>query len=105
MIFDPDSYARFLDETKDLGLPILPATRVLTSKAQAREAMDRFKVRVPKAFMSQLPEKDDNKGTQGLEATLKLVEALRSRGAPGVQLFVFSETKIAAKAFKILQKL
>jgi methylenetetrahydrofolate reductase (NADPH) len=107
MLFDPESYARFL-ELLDKGgvrVPVLPGTRVLKSREQAVKMMEKFRVTVPKAMLDALPEKDRPGAVEkGVELFDRFVEKLRAYGAPGVHLFVISDTAGATKALESLAK-
>ncbi|MEO5969211.1 MAG: methylenetetrahydrofolate reductase [Bdellovibrionia bacterium] len=101
MLFDPDAYARFRDlcQKSDVNVPILPGTRFLKTRAQALRMMDKFKVRIPGNILEKLDEKE-GPGTmeKGLELFLSLADRLRSLGAPGIHLYVISDTKGASSA-------
>jgi methylenetetrahydrofolate reductase (NADPH) len=91
MVFDPDLYARFLErcERHGLDVPVLPGTRILRSRLQARRTAEKFGVTVPRAMREALGSLDDPNATdRALDAFEALVERLRARGAPGVHLFV-----------------
>lgn len=99
MLFDVDSYARFLDETSDFAIPILPGTRLLKSKEQAMRMAKRFQVPVAKSHLALLPDTDtDANDEKTLEAFYKLTEDLKKRGAPGIHIFVLSDVTLATKA-------
>jgi methylenetetrahydrofolate reductase (NADPH) len=104
MLFDPDAYARFRDlcESHGVKAPILPGTRVLKSRPQAEKMMTKFRVAVPKETLERLPEADGLE--QGLEAFMRLVERLKSLGAPGIHLFVISDTAGATAALERLRR-
>jgi methylenetetrahydrofolate reductase (NADPH) len=101
MLFDPDAYARFRDlcQKNDVNVPILPGTRFLKTRAQALRMMEKFKVKVPGNILEKLDEKE-GPGTmeKGLELFLSLAERLRGLGAPGIHLYVISDTKGASSA-------
>jgi methylenetetrahydrofolate reductase (NADPH) len=98
MVFDPEAYGRLLDrcERSGVDVPVLPGTRILRSRVQARRTAARFGVSVPAALLGQLGSLDDPGATErALDLTCRLVERLRSYGAPGVHLFVTDTTSAA----------
>lgn len=95
MLFDADAYGRLLDRcgARGLDVPVLPGTRLLRSRLQATRTAQKFGVAVPasvrRALPAALPSADDPGATDAaVEAFLRLVERLRSLGAPGVHVFV-----------------
>lgn len=103
MIFDPEAYARFLDQTSHLQIPILPGTRLLKSKAQAQRMASRFQVKLCPDFLAALPDTDaEARPEHSIAAFLDLTERLRSFGAPGIHIFVMSDTEIAVQALRHL---
>ena len=104
MLFDADVYSRFLDlcEKNQISVPILPGTRLLKSRAQALRMMKKFKVSVPTEILNALPEEEANLEL-GVELFLKFVEKLKQRGAPGIHLYVISDTEGAKTALKTLR--
>jgi methylenetetrahydrofolate reductase (NADPH) len=107
MLFDPEVYARFLEQCAKNGIqvPILPGTRILKSQAQARRMMAKFRVQVPKQTLDALPEEDGpNALAQGLELFMGLVDRLKSYGAPGIHLFVIVDTNGACTALEHLSR-
>lgn len=101
MVFDPEVYARFLEGCARHGVrvPILPGTRVLKSRAQAERMALKFRVAVPAETLDALGDESDPRGVErGVELFLKLTERLRGYGAPGVHLYVISDTPVATRA-------
>lgn len=92
MLFDPESYSRFLDDLggKLKGVPVIPGTRVLTSRKQATKIAERFGSKVPAWLMGALPESNEEGSTAYLDLFLRLAEEFKRRGAPGVHLFVIA---------------
>jgi methylenetetrahydrofolate reductase (NADPH) len=91
MVFDAEVYGRFLDrcERHGLDVPVLPGTRILRSRAQARRTAGKFGVAVPPALLERLGSLDAPGATErALDLFGRLVERLRAYGAPGVHLFV-----------------
>jgi methylenetetrahydrofolate reductase (NADPH) len=103
MLFDADSYARFLDETAAFSIPILPGTRLLKSKAQALRMAARFQVPVSQSYLDLLPETDaEASEEQTLNAFYRLTEKLKALGAPGIHIFVLSDVALSSKAIREL---
>jgi methylenetetrahydrofolate reductase (NADPH) len=95
MCFDPEVYARFLElcAKNGVNVPILPGTRILKSRAQAQKMCEKFRVSIPKAMLNALPEKETpDSAAQGVELFLKLTEQMKKMGAPGIHLYVISDT-------------
>ena len=91
MVFDPALYGRFLDrcERHGLDVPVLPGTRVLRSRGQARRTAAKYGVSVPPDLLGGLGRPDDPAATEkALDLFARLVQRLREYGAPGVHLFV-----------------
>jgi methylenetetrahydrofolate reductase (NADPH) len=105
MLFDPDSYGRFVDDCHKNGLniPILPGTRFLKTKNQAIRMATKFKVKIPASTLEALPEEDGPEAIQiGLELFYQLTQNLKRLGAPGVHLYVISDTEGASLALRRL---
>lgn len=107
MLFDVDSYARFLDASARSGLhiPVLPGTRLIRSQKQALRMAERFGVSVPKTYLDRLPVDDSNASPdQALEAFHHFSDELKKAGAPGLHLFVLSDTELAQRALRDLAR-
>jgi methylenetetrahydrofolate reductase (NADPH) len=105
MCFDPDVYARFVDlcAKNQIDVPILPGTRILKSKSQAAKMSQKFRVSVPQSILNELPEKDSPDAVErGVELFLKLTERMKALGAPGIHLYVISDTEGASVGLKKL---
>ena len=105
MLFDIDAYRRFVDDLGKNGIdiPIVPGTRILKNKDQARRMAARFAVSVPDSLMQRLPEKDDpDADKKSLDAFLEYGRQLQEIGAPGVHLFVLSDTEISCRFLKAI---
>lgn len=105
MLFNPDHYERCLSELAQKGIkaPILPGLRILKSKKQAAVMTQRFQCHVPDWYVKALPEEGQVfSEAQILEPFYKLVERLKELGAPGVHLFILSDTKTNVAAAKEL---
>lgn len=111
MLFSPDSYYDFLERCAKAGtqVPILPGTRILKSQSQAQKMAARFEVAMPEDFLKTLPADDMNSATDAemdriLEPFFKLTERFKAAGAPGLHLFVLSDTTLCCAALKHLSK-
>ena len=107
MIFDPEVYARFVDllTRNQVLVPILPGSRILKSKPQADRMMAKFKVKVPSAIYSQLPDADGPDAIKyGTDLFIKFVERLKSLGAPGIHVYVIVDTVGASHALTELRR-
>lgn len=106
MMFDTDAYARFLDlcASDGISIPILPGTRILKSRAGAERMMKKFRVSVPASVLARLPETDTPDGASyGIELFLEQVERFKRLGAPGIHLFVISDTPSGTRALEALR--
>lgn len=112
MLFDADAYARFLDACDRAGLarlPILPGTRILKTQKAAARMMQKFRVQIPADVLAGLPADDAALAADpasreaGLQAFLRLTERLRALGAPGIHLFVISDTPSAVAGLNALR--
>lgn len=101
MLFDADSYARFLDKcgASGLDIPILPGTRLLKSQSQAQRMAQRFGVSVSPSLLGRLPEDmSPHSPERVLEVFYRFSDDLKRKGAPGLHVFVLSDTELAQKA-------
>ena len=109
MLFCADSYARFIEEIAAAGceIPILPGTRLLRSREQAAKMSARFGVHVPESYLRKLAatDRDPAAKSASLDAAQSLMEALKNAGAPGLHLFVLSETELASTAIRKIAKI
>ena len=104
MIYSVESYSDFLEmlQQRKISTPILPGARILSTQAQALRMQDRFQIQIPKTLINSLPEKENP--SQALEVFLKLVESFKKAGAPGLHIFVLTDTALAGQALKSLRK-
>ncbi len=105
MLFDPESYAQFLEQCfkHKIHVPLLPGTRLLKTRTQALRAMEKFKVKIPQETLNALPENDHPDALKiGLDLFMKLVERLKILGAPGIHLYVIADTAGASQALRFL---
>lgn len=104
MLYDVDSYKRFLDECASLGIhiPILPGLRILKTKSQAIKMRDRFQISMPEKFLNSLPEQEN--AEQALQVFVDLIAQFRKVGAPGVHVFVLSDTELSCQGVRALLK-
>lgn len=106
MLFDPEAYARFLDLCGKNGVdvPVLPGTRILKSRAQALRMTKRFEVGISDELFRALPEDDKTSDPEHVtDVFLKFTEKLKSLGAPGLHLFVLSDTELCCSLLKKLR--
>lgn len=107
MIFDDQAFENFCTELSDVGVrkPILPGVRILKSKKQARLMKSRFGCNVPDWYLNALPDESDNfSEDQILEPFFKLIDKFKSAGAPGVHVFILSDTNSCSKAIQTILK-
>jgi len=107
MLFDPEAYGRFVDlcEAAHVSVPILPGTRLLKTRKQAERMAAKFHVSVPGELLAQLPDEDSPDAVlRGVELFMRLVEKLKTYGAPGIHLFVISDTNGATAALSRLKQ-
>jgi methylenetetrahydrofolate reductase (NADPH) len=103
MCFDPEIYARFMDKLAKVGVfvPILPGTRILKSRTQAQKMASKFRVTVPESLLKALPEVEDADSVKrGVELFHQLTERMQALGAPGIHLYVISDTPSSAEALR-----
>ncbi len=113
MLFDADAYSRFLDLCGSAGVavPVLPGTRILKSQEQGARMAKRFEVSLPTDVHATLPTeeqlKKDPRGAneKALEVFMKFSERLKSLGAPGIHVFVLSDTEISCQLLQRLSKI
>ncbi len=103
MLYDSDSYSRFLDDLgkENIMTPIVPGARILKSRSQAERMISKFGIKIPKLYLDSLPESENPE--QALDVFLNLVERLKKAGAPGLHVFVLVDTELACKAIKALR--
>lgn len=105
MMFDVDSYARYLDECAANGIhiPILPGVRIARSRPQAERIAKRFNIPAPESLLARLPVDDKvPSNDEALAAFVEMTEQFRQAGAPGIHLFVLSDTELACGLLKDL---
>ncbi len=105
LLYDPESYARFLDlcEKAQISIPILPGTRLIKTRAQALKMITKFKTRIPQDTLNRLDEVEGPDSLQrGIDLLLSLVDRLKALGAPGIHLYVIADTQSAALTLRRL---
>ena len=105
LLFDPESYARFLDQCGKQGVsvPILPGTRILKTRTQALKMAAKFKTQIPRATLDQLDEHEGPDSLErGVDVFLHLADRLKVLGAPGIHLYVITDTQSACIALRRL---
>ncbi len=101
MLFDAEAYARFMDlcGTAGISVPVIPGTRLLKTRGQAERMASKFRVSVPNDVVNSLALEDGPDAVaRGLEIFMKFVDRLKQLGAPGIHLFVISDTQGAQTA-------
>lgn len=107
MLFDADLYSEFLEiaSKKSISAPVLPGSLILKSKTQAHALSKRFNVKVSDKILKKLPEKRPEGSIEyAVDLFLDYVEDLKRAGAPGVHLFVLSDTNGCRSALEKLSK-
>ena len=107
MCFDPELYAKFCDDSAKSGIqiPVLPGSRVLKSQKQAHRLSSRFGVSVPQSYIDRLPEvSSKDSGNQAVDLFMEQVESFKKYGAPGIHIFVLSDTQRSCNAIQRLTK-
>lgn len=105
ILFDPDSYGRFLDLSAKHGIniPCLPGTQILKSQPQAERIRNRFQIPIPERIMKLLPAEEKNASIDNSVHVLReLADDFRRKGAPGLHLFVLNDTEYAQTALSQL---
>ena len=105
MLFDVNAYARFLDMSKknNIHIPVLPGARILKSREQGERMAKRFQVSFPKSLSDSLPTeerlKNDPTGAarQSVDAFVYFTNKLKALGAPGLHVFVLTDTELACQ--------
>lgn len=106
MLFSEKSYEDFLNlcHKNNIKIPILPGARILKSKAQAERMTKRFQCQISKDYYNSLPDNESpDTLNQSLEAFLVFVQKLKKIGAPGMHLFVLSDTDICSQSLRQMQ--
>jgi methylenetetrahydrofolate reductase (NADPH) len=100
MLYDVDSYKRFLDETAKhhCSVPILPGFRILKTQKQALTMKNRFQISMPDQLLKKLPETENY--AQSLQVFCDLIQQFKSAGAPGLHLFVLSDLDLCCQLLK-----
>jgi methylenetetrahydrofolate reductase (NADPH) len=102
MVYDIDSYAQFLEELSKnkCDIPVLVGTRVLKTQKQAMTMKQRFGIKIPDWYYKALPETENK--DKAYELFLELAEGFKKTGAPGIHVFVLTDTELSCKAIKKL---
>lgn len=96
--FDPDLYARLVDELAVLGndKPIVPGVFPVTSPAVVRRFAGMNAAAVPEDFFARVEAADaPERHRMAVEAAVELSQALLDRGAPGVHLYTMNRSEVA----------
>jgi len=113
MIFDADAYGRFMDlcQKNKINVPVIPGSRILKSSDQGHRMAQRFQVSMPNSLASKLPTDDDVKKDpkaaheKSLNAFVDFTTRLKALGAPGLHVFVLSDTDISCQFIDRLTKI
>jgi methylenetetrahydrofolate reductase (NADPH) len=107
MLYNVEAYSKFLEQCAKakINIPILPGSRILKTKTQALKMASRFQVSMPKAYLAGLSE-NENEDSQkrAVDQFFTYVEALKKAGAPGVHVFVLSDTQSSCFAIEEIKK-
>jgi len=107
MLFDEDRYSEFIESLDKAGVrvPILPGSLILKSKEQAAKLAKRFQVSINQKWFDRLPEKKDESRTQEcIDLFLEYTERLKQKSAPGIHLFVLSDTQSCASLISAMTR-
>ncbi len=110
MLFDTDAYGRFIDlcDKAKIKIPVLPGTRIIKTREAGERMAKRFEISLPKSLAQNLASDEDLKKDpvgaieKSLTAFTRFTEKLKSLGAPGLHVFVLSDTEISCQ---LLQRL
>lgn len=104
MAYDADSYSEFCNQLakKNCNIPILVGTRLLKTQKQALNMIKRFQIKIPSWYLNQLPENED--AQKSLELFIKLAQGFKKSGAPGIHVFVLSDTIGSSQAIRALKE-
>ena len=94
--FNPDSYFRFVDDARRLGLdvPIVPGIMPIVSSTQLMRFSDACGAEIPRWLRLRLQGMgDDGKAIRefGLDVVTRLCERLREGGAPGLHFYTMNQ--------------
>ena len=105
--YNPDSYFRFVDEVRKLGLDIqvVPGVMPIVSSTQLMRFSDACGAEIPRWIRLRLQSYgDDSKSIRefGLDVVTRLCEQLRAGGAPGLHFYTMNQ---AAASVEICRRL
>ncbi|HRK02139.1 MAG TPA: methylenetetrahydrofolate reductase [Oligoflexia bacterium] len=108
MLFSADPYKRFVEALAKRGLnvPILPGVRIITSAQTAERMRNKFSdVSIPDSLIEKLTKAHSKEAARevGMNATLELCQELLKAGAPGIHIFVMSDTGSACELISALR--
>lgn len=110
MLFDVDAYSRFLDlcaRKKIRNIPILVGTRLLKTRQAAERMAARFQVAIPRSTLDRLPDDTEAKApdtlVRAVDSFMDFTERLKKAGAPGIHLFVLSDTTGSCEVLRKLR--
>jgi methylenetetrahydrofolate reductase (NADPH) len=111
MLFDAQYYETFVKRLLEVrpelqNFPILPGTRILKSKKQARRVMDKFKVTVPPELFDQLSERETPESVErGIQHAISLTQRFVELGAKGIHLFIVNDASSSIKFLNDLKRI
>jgi methylenetetrahydrofolate reductase (NADPH) len=94
--FNPDAYARFMDELGRLGVrvPVVPGVMPITSSTQLLRFSDACGAEIPRWIRLRLQAYGDDSASIrafGLDVVTQLCEHLRAAGAPGLHFYTMNQ--------------
>jgi methylenetetrahydrofolate reductase (NADPH) len=94
--FNPDAYARFMDELGRLGVhvPVVPGVMPITSSTQLLRFSDACGAEIPRWVRLRLQAYGDDTASIrafGLDVVTELCERLRGAGAPGLHFYTMNQ--------------
>ncbi|MBA2962680.1 MULTISPECIES: methylenetetrahydrofolate reductase [NAD(P)H] [Ramlibacter] len=94
--FNPDAYARFMDELGRLGVrvPVVPGVMPITSSTQLLRFSDACGAEIPRWIRLRLQAYGDDSVSIrafGLDVVTQLCEHLRAAGAPGLHFYTMNQ--------------
>ena len=95
--YNPDSYFRFVDEARKLGLdvPVVPGIMPITSSTQLMRFSDACGAEIPRWIRLRLQSYGDDSASIkafGLDVVARLCEQLRAGGAPGLHFYTMNQS-------------
>lgn len=99
LFYEPDTYIKFTDLARSLGvtIPILAGILPMTEPARLRRVEELTGVPAPQAHITRLEEASNDEARHGigLEETIKLAQTVLDAGAPGLHIYTFNKHQAA----------